>query len=218
MGGGVVSGSSPAAGSLRSALRHRGFGRFLTATIVSSAGDFLNSVAVVVVIYRATGSAGWLGAAVFLRVVAWAVATAAGGVVGDRFDRRKVLVSLNIAAGIVALVLAVAASFDAARRRGDRAGDGARLRDGAGEPDLLGGRSGGGRRGRRRRGERRGEHGGAGQHGGRPGARCTPDRGVLTGARLRLQCPVVRRGGGDVRRGGRRRERGRPGGSAAPLP
>ena len=81
---------------------------------MSSAGDFLNSVAVVVVIYRATGSAGWLGAAVFLRVVAWAVATAAGGVIGDRFDRRKVLVSLNIVAGIVALLLAVAASFDAA--------------------------------------------------------------------------------------------------------
>jgi predicted MFS family arabinose efflux permease len=106
--------TTAAAGSLRAALRHRGFGRFLTATIVSSAGDFLNIVGLVVLIYRATGSAAWLGAAAFFRVISWAAATATGGVIADRYDRRKLLVGLNIAAGIVAFGLVVAARFDAA--------------------------------------------------------------------------------------------------------
>lgn len=106
--------SSPAAGSLRAALRHRGFGRFLTATVVSSAGDFLNVVGLVVLIYRATGSAAWLGAAAFCRVISWAAATALGGVVADRFDRRKILVTLNTVAGVVAFGLVVAARFEAA--------------------------------------------------------------------------------------------------------
>jgi predicted MFS family arabinose efflux permease len=106
--------TTAAAGSLRAALRHRGFGRFLTATIVSSAGDFLNIVGLVVLIYRATGSAAWLGAAAFCRVISWAAATAAGGVVADRYDRRKLLVGLNVAAGIVAFGLVAAARFDAA--------------------------------------------------------------------------------------------------------
>ncbi len=106
--------TSAAAGSLRAALRHRGFGRFLTATIVSSAGDFLNIVGLVVLIYRATGSAAWLGAAAFFRVISWAAATAAGGVVADRFDRRKLLVALNTVAGMVAFGLVAAARFDAA--------------------------------------------------------------------------------------------------------
>ncbi|MBV9953060.1 MAG: MFS transporter, partial [Acidimicrobiia bacterium] len=102
-----------AAGSLRAALAHRGFGRFLSATIVSAAGDFLNTVAIAVVVYRLTGSAGWLGAVAFLRVASWAVATAVGGVVGDRFDRRQVLVWLNVAAACAASVLALVASLDA---------------------------------------------------------------------------------------------------------
>jgi hypothetical protein len=46
------------------------FRRFLLGTGVSAVGDYLSSVAVVVVIYRATQSAGWLGAAAFRRVVA----------------------------------------------------------------------------------------------------------------------------------------------------
>ena len=110
----MTSESSSPAGSLRKALSHRGFGRFLTATIVSSAGDFLNIVGLVVLIYRATGSAAWLGAAAFLRVISWAAATAAGGVVADRYDRRKLLVGLNAAAGVVAFGLVAAARFDAA--------------------------------------------------------------------------------------------------------
>ena len=110
---GSEGGSDPASGSLRSALRHKGFGRFLAATVISSAGDFLNSVGLVVVIYRLTGSPGWLGAAAFLRVLAWAGATGAGGVIGDRFDRRQVLVCLNVVAGLVTLILAVSASLEA---------------------------------------------------------------------------------------------------------
>ncbi len=84
------------------------FGLFLVATSVSAVGDFLNSVAVTVVVYRWTHSAVWLGVAAFCRVGAWAAATAVGGVIGDRFDRRRVLVVSNgIAAGVGVAVWAV---------------------------------------------------------------------------------------------------------------
>lgn len=109
----MANSSGPAAGSFRAALQHRGFARYLTATTISSVGDFLNSVALLVVIYRATGSAGWLGVVAVLRVLAWAGATAVGGVVSDRRDRRRLLVVLNVVAAIVTFGLVLAAGIDA---------------------------------------------------------------------------------------------------------
>jgi predicted MFS family arabinose efflux permease len=100
-------------GSLRVVWRIRGFRRFLAATTISAVGDFLSSVGVIVVIYRSTHSVGWLGAAAFLRVISWAAATAAGGVLGDRFDRRRVLVGFNALAAVAAALLALVAVIDA---------------------------------------------------------------------------------------------------------
>jgi predicted MFS family arabinose efflux permease len=101
-----------AAGSLRAALRHRGFPRFLSATVISAMGDFLNSVGVAVLVYQATGSAGWLAVVAVARTGAWAASTAVGGVVGDRFDRRSVLVLGNLGGGVLAALLTATALFD----------------------------------------------------------------------------------------------------------
>jgi len=97
-----------------SVFRNRGFRVYLVATTISAVGDFLYTVGLLAVVYDATRSSAWVGATVFARVVAWAVGTAAGGVLGDRVDRRRVIVGLNVVAGLVVLALAVSAGLGAA--------------------------------------------------------------------------------------------------------
>src|SRR3954454_20925125 len=79
------------------ALRHRRFARLLAALTVSSAGDWLYNLALLAFVYDRTGSSTWVGVTTAARVLPVVVAGPLGGVVADRFDRRRVMVASDVA-------------------------------------------------------------------------------------------------------------------------
>ena len=99
-------------GTIRAAIGHAGFRRLLTAMAVSQVGDWLYNVALLVFVYDATGSAGWVAAATVIRLVPYVVGSPIGGLIADSMDRRAVLVVSDLLrAGLMGLLAAVAA-FD----------------------------------------------------------------------------------------------------------
>lgn len=101
---------SAAPGTMRSALRHRSFRRLLVGLAVSQAGDWLYNVALLAFVYERTHSAGWLAATTAARILPIVVLGPLGGVVADRFDRRRVMIAsdllragLNLGLAMVAL-------------------------------------------------------------------------------------------------------------------
>src|SRR4051794_30060652 len=79
------------------ALRHRRFARLLAALTVSSAGDWLYNLALLAFVYDRTGSSTWVGVTTAARVVPVVLAGPLGGVIADRFDRRRVMVASDVA-------------------------------------------------------------------------------------------------------------------------
>ena len=77
---------------MRSALRHRSFRRLVLALAVSSAGDWLYNVALLAFVYDRTHSATWLAVTTTARIAPIVVLGPLGGVLADRFDRRRVMV------------------------------------------------------------------------------------------------------------------------------
>ncbi len=91
--------------------RHPRFRRLLAALAVSQAGDWLYNVALLALVFERTGSAAWAGAATAARVIPIVVAAPLGGVVADRWDRRRVmLVSDWLRVALMALLALVAAT------------------------------------------------------------------------------------------------------------
>ena len=70
-------------------------------------GDFLYAVALVVLLIDDTGSAGWVAAAAVLRILAYVVLSPFGGVVADRYDRRRLMMTLDIGRFVVMLAVAI---------------------------------------------------------------------------------------------------------------
>ena len=66
-------------------------------------------VALVVFLYDATGSAGWVAAAAVVRMLAYVFLSPFGGVVADRFDRRRLMISLDLVRALVMGALAMVA-------------------------------------------------------------------------------------------------------------
>src|SRR4051812_40566190 len=79
------------------ALRPRRFARLLAALTVSSAGDWLYNLALLAFVYDRTGSSTWVGATTAARVLPVVLAGPLGGVIADRFDRRRVMVVSDVA-------------------------------------------------------------------------------------------------------------------------
>ena len=100
-------------GTFRGAWRHRRWRWLLASYAVSTTGDFLYFVALIVLLYDATGSAGWVAASAVARMLAYVFLSPFGGVVADRFDRLRLLVWLDVARAGVMVVLAVVAWTDA---------------------------------------------------------------------------------------------------------
>lgn len=97
----------PAAGLDRlGPFRHRPFALYWASGFVSNLGTWLQTVAASVFVYERTGSAfavGILGFAGFAPALLFSVA---GGVIADRYDRRRVIVISNAASLAVAAALA----------------------------------------------------------------------------------------------------------------
>jgi MFS family permease len=100
---------SAAPGTMRSALRHAGFRRLLVGLAVSQAGDWLYNVALLAFVYDRTHSAGWLAATTAARIVPIVVLGPLGGVIADRFDRRRVMVVSDVVRAALMLGLALVA-------------------------------------------------------------------------------------------------------------
>jgi MFS family permease len=78
---------------------------------VSQVGDWLYNLALVVLVYDRTHSALWAGATTAARVVPVVVLGPLGGVLADRFDRRRVMIACDLARmGLMFVLAAMAAA------------------------------------------------------------------------------------------------------------
>ena len=99
--------------SLR-ALSSRNYRLYFAGQIISLAGTWMQQIAMVWLAYRLTGSAFVLGMVGFASQIPILVLGAFGGVMTDRFDRRRLLLVTQALSMIQALLLALLAWIDAA--------------------------------------------------------------------------------------------------------
>jgi MFS family permease len=82
--------------------------RLALGRLISITGGAAAYIALVAALYGQTGSALWVSAAIFASVVASVVSAPFAGWIGDRFDRRRVLVTSDLAAAGVSVAMALA--------------------------------------------------------------------------------------------------------------
>jgi predicted MFS family arabinose efflux permease len=100
-----------AAGTIRSALRYRGFRLLLSGLAVSQAGDWLYNLALVTLVYQRTHSALWAGVTTAARVVPLVAFGPVGGVIAGRFDLRRTMAACDlIRLAMMALLALIAAT------------------------------------------------------------------------------------------------------------
>src|SRR5690349_20264273 len=89
----------------------RPFRRLAAALAASQIGDWLYNVALLTIVYERTGSAAWVALTTAARVAPIVVLGPLGGVVADRYDRRRVMiVSDALRMGLMAALALVAAA------------------------------------------------------------------------------------------------------------
>jgi len=93
-------------------VRHRDLRILLGAIGVSGTGDWLYSVALAVFVFDQTHSAAWVGASVLARQLAYMTATTPMAVLGDRVERRRWLITINMLQTVVMLGLTTVAALD----------------------------------------------------------------------------------------------------------
>ena len=86
---------------MRAPLRHRDF-RFLAIGLaISQAGDWLYNVALLILVLGATGSATWVAAAGVVRLLPYVLFGTLGGVIADRYPRKRVMIVSDIARAVL---------------------------------------------------------------------------------------------------------------------
>ena len=93
--------------ALARALRHRGFRRFFAARTISQWGDTFNSVALVILVYRLTGSGLKVGATVVFEIVPVLALGIVAGALVDRLPRRAILIGADLGRAVIAGLLAL---------------------------------------------------------------------------------------------------------------
>jgi CRP-like cAMP-binding protein/predicted MFS family arabinose efflux permease len=91
---------------MTAALRHRDFRFLLTGYTAALVGSWAYNVGLAVWVFEETGSAGWLAAATICRFVPALLFSTYAGVLADRFERVRLMVSLDLAAAAFMAVLA----------------------------------------------------------------------------------------------------------------
>ena len=84
--------------------------RIAVARMVSMAGSEAAFIALMALIYERTGSAYWASAALAGTIGVVALASPVAGTIGDRYDRRVVMIVSDLAAALGFLALALAES------------------------------------------------------------------------------------------------------------
>lgn len=100
--------------TMRRALRHTTFRRLIAALAISQIGDWLYNVALLAVVYERTHSAAWVAATTAARVLPVVVFGPFGGVIADRFDRRRVMIVSSAVQALTMAGLALSAATTAA--------------------------------------------------------------------------------------------------------
>jgi MFS family permease len=93
-------------GAYRRVLANRALTRLLLGEFVSSVGDWLYLVALLIIIYDRTGDAVLLGVVGAARILPYVFLSVPAGILADRLDRRLILLVTDVARGICMLVLA----------------------------------------------------------------------------------------------------------------
>jgi len=91
-------------------LQHRNYRLLWTGSLISSSGDWMDQVALNWLVYELTSSAFSLGILNLCRLVPILLFTLIGGVVADRFERRRMLFVTQTVAMVLAFALAVLVS------------------------------------------------------------------------------------------------------------
>jgi hypothetical protein len=81
--------------------------RLALGRLVSISGGSATYIALVAAIYRRTHAAVWVSAAIFTSVVGSVASAPPGGWIGDRFDRRRVLIGADLASAAASLAMAL---------------------------------------------------------------------------------------------------------------
>ena len=89
------------------ALRHRNFQLFFSGQLISLVGTWMQSVAQSWLVYRLTGSALLLGSVGFASQIPVFLFAPLGGITADRVNRRHIVIATQVAAMVLALILAV---------------------------------------------------------------------------------------------------------------
>src|SRR5712691_5184447 len=93
-------------GAYRRVLANRALSRLLLGEFVSSVGDWLYLVALLIIIYDRTGDAVLLGVVGAARILPYVFLSVPAGILADRVDRRMILLVTDLARGVCMLVLA----------------------------------------------------------------------------------------------------------------
>jgi len=91
----------------RTLLRNGPLVRLLGGEFVSSIGDWLYLVALLVLVYQSSSNPVLLGIVGAARVLPYVLLSIPAGIVADRFDRRLVLLVTDVARGVIMLALAI---------------------------------------------------------------------------------------------------------------
>jgi predicted MFS family arabinose efflux permease len=93
-------------------LRHRDFRYLVTGHAISEIGDWLYNVALIVFVYERTGSGAWVAAAGIVRLVPYTLFGTIGGMIADRWSRKRVMIASDVIRAAVMVALAIVAATD----------------------------------------------------------------------------------------------------------
>ena len=88
------------------ALKHRNFQLFFSGQLISLIGTWMQSIAEAWLVYRLTGSSLLLGSVGFASQIPVFLVAPVGGIVADRYDRRRIVIGTQIASMLLASTLA----------------------------------------------------------------------------------------------------------------
>jgi MFS family permease len=96
--------------SLWTPLRHRDFRYLVAGQAISQTGDWLYNVALIVFVYDRTGSGAWVAAAGLVRLLPYTLFGAVGGMVADRWPRKRVMIASDVTRSMTMAGLAIVAA------------------------------------------------------------------------------------------------------------
>lgn len=94
-------------GGMLDAFKYRDFSIFWTGAFIANAGGWFQSLAVPYVLFLMTGSPLWVGLAAAVQFVPIMVLAPVGGAMADRWNRRKIVISMQVLRSLAALAMFV---------------------------------------------------------------------------------------------------------------